>query len=113
MHVREAVLRLPSKFTFCSADARLNQLLAGKQDKVKKSVRWPDQLGEEEEGAFRIGKPQQLETVHIIPGLGPGEAQPMDTSGATTFSSFAAAVRAEHQYEKHKLHGRSKGWYPM
>lgn len=71
-------------------------------NKVKKSVRWPDLMGVED-GAFRIGKPQQLETVHIIPGLGPCELgpgdQPMDTGG-TSFSSFADAVRAEHQYEK-------------
>jgi hypothetical protein len=88
-----------------SADAKL---LAPTQDKVKKSVRWPDQLGEEEDGAFRIGKPQQLETVHIIPGL--GDPQPMDTSGGS-FASFADAVRREHQFEKQKLNGRSK-WQP-
>lgn len=85
--------------------------MAAKRDRVKKSVRWPDQLGEEEDGAFRIGKPQQLETVHVIPGLGPAEPQPMDTGGGSSLS-FADAVRAEHQYEKQKLHGRSKGWQP-
>jgi hypothetical protein len=83
--------------------------LASKQDKVRKSVRWPDQLGEDEDGAFRIGKPQQLETVHIIPGL--GDPQPMDTSGGS-FASFADAVRREHQFEKQKLNGRGK-WQPM
>lgn len=89
------------------ADSRIHQLLGSKHDKVKKSVRWPDQLGDEEDGVFRIGKPQQLETVHIIPGLGPAEAQPMETGGG--YVSFADAVRAEHQYEKQKLLSRSKG----
>lgn len=94
-----------------SADARLHQLL-GKHDKVRKSVRWPDQLGDEEDGAFRIGRPQQLETVHIIPGLGDlGEGEPMDTSGGSSLS-FSDAVRAEHQYEKQKLQNRSKAWQP-
>lgn len=64
-------------------------------------MRWPDQLPDDadDDATFRLGRPRQLETVHLLEGLGPG---PPDEHDALTSDhmSFAAAVRAEHNSEK-------------
>lgn len=95
-----------------SADDKLREILESRgKGKAKKSVRWPDQVAEGE-GSFRIGRVQQLETVHVLEGLGPAEGKAGGTGtagGAAALSalSFADAVRAEHRVER-QLHDR--GW---
>eukprot|EP00892_Ulva_mutabilis_P011544 jgi/Ulvmu1/8762/UM048_0017.1 len=92
-------------------DDKLREFLAQKgKGKAKKTVRWPDQVAEED-GSFRIGRVQQLETVHVLQGLGPpaaGSAGPPDAAQRPHSAlSFADAVRAEHRVER-QLHDR--GW---
>jgi hypothetical protein len=70
----------------------------------RKTVRWPDQVTEDDENAaFRIGRPRQLEIVHLIPNLGPESPTVSNDSDAAGHLSFAAAVRAEHTGEKHAM----------
>ncbi|KAK9821370.1 hypothetical protein WJX74_005382 [Apatococcus lobatus] len=61
----------------------------------KKSVRWADQA-EKSEGGFSIGGTAalQLETVYVLSGLGPPQADRHDQKG-----SFAAKARAERSSE--------------
>ena len=73
---------------------------------ARKTVRWPDQVADDDEdAAFSIGKPRQLEIVHLVSGLGPGPSDDSDSggSGAAVHSTFAAAVRAEHSSEKKQV----------
>lgn len=73
-------------------------------------MRWPDQVAEED-GSFRIGRVQQLETVHVLQGLGPpgagGPEAARSAHSTRSALSFADAVRAEHRVER-QLHDR--GW---
>jgi hypothetical protein len=78
------------------------------RSKARKSVRWPDQVAEDDEdAAFRIGRPRQLEIVHLVSGLGPGPSDDSDSGGSGSavhsHSTFAAAVRAEHSSEKQQM----------
>lgn len=89
------------------ADDRLREILARGKLKERKSVRWPDQVPDEA-ASFRIGRVQQLETVHVLEGLGPaGAAAPVEAPAGRSTLSFADAVRAEHRVER-QLHDR--GW---
>jgi hypothetical protein len=88
------------KIVALSADERLKEILESRKGaRMRKSVRWPDQVGDEEEEAFRVGRPRQLEVVHLIPGLGPNGAAETGEHPASEVS-FADAVRAEHSSEQ-------------
>ena len=91
----------------CRADERLHALLArgAAGSRRRKSVHWPDEAHEGGDGAFRLGRPLQLETVHVLRGLGPeggGDGAERMRAGAV---SFADAVRAEHSAEQTALRG--------
>ena len=88
------------------ADARLQEMLSSRYGtRQRKSVRWPDQVpDDDEDAAFRIGRPRQLEIVHLIPDLGPDSPVSSSADGTpASHMSFAAAVRAEHSGEKHAM----------
>lgn len=81
---------------------RLRDLLTHRsRGKHRKTVRWPDQMADDDEDAsFRIGRPRQLEIVHLVPGLGPGPHEESENGQAGHCTSFAEAVRAEHSAEQ-------------
>jgi hypothetical protein len=83
------------------ADERLKEILESRRGaRTRKTVRWPDQVGDEEEEVFRVGRPRQLEVVHLIPGLGPNGVIDNGEWHSPSAVSFADAVRAEHSSEQ-------------
>jgi hypothetical protein len=85
---------------------RLRDLLTNcTRGKHRKTVRWPDQMADDDEDAsFRIGRPRQLEIVHLVSGLGPGPPEESENGQAGHCTSFAEAVRAEHCAEQKFVH---------
>lgn len=81
---------------------RLRALLERRRgNKPRKTVRWPDQVADDDEDTgFRVGRPRQLEIVHLLPDLGP--SSPCGVLRKPP-QSFAAAVRAEHSAEQRLL----------